>query len=61
MTNVIQLNRKNTPEDLMSFTEFANKYGTSTSYLYKLVYDGKIQRHKRGYWKISESETLRAM
>ena len=60
MTNVIQI-RKSTPDDLMSFREFANKYGTCTSYLYKLFYAKKIQRYKRGYWKISESEVLRAM
>lgn len=61
MNNIVQINKNITPNDLMSFAEFAAKYGTSTSYLYKLFYNGKIKRHKRGYWKISESETLRAM
>ena len=45
----------------MTFKDFADKYGTSPSYLYKLYYAGKINRHKRGYWKISEKEVLSAM
>ena len=62
MTNIVQMNNKrNTPNDLMTFKEFATKYGTCTSYLYKLVYAGKVTRHKRGYWKISEKEVLNAM
>ncbi len=61
MSNIVQINKNETPNDLMTFKEFAEKYGLCTSYLYKLFYAGKIKRHKRGYWKISENETLKAM
>lgn len=63
MNNVINLNKSKIeiPNDLMTFKDFADKYGTSPSYLYKLYYAGKINRHKRGYWKISEQETLKVM
>lgn len=63
MNNVINLKKSKSenPDDLMTFKAFADKYGTSPSYLYKLYYAGKIQRHKRGYWKISEQEALRVM
>lgn len=61
MSNVVNINKRVAPDDLMTFKEFAQKYGTCTSYLYKLFYAGKISRHKRGYWKVSESEVLKAM
>ena len=61
MSNIVQINKNETSNDLMTFKEFAEKYGLCTSYLYKLFYASKIKRHKRGYWKISEKETLKAM
>ena len=61
MSNIVNINKKVEPKDLITFKEFAQKYGTSKSYLYKLYYAGKIDRHKRGYWKISEVEVLNAM
>lgn len=63
MNNVINFKKSKIedPDDLMTFKKFAQKHGTSTSYLYKLFYAGKITRHKRGYWKISEKEVLNAM
>lgn len=63
MNNVINLNKSKIeiPNDLMTFKDFADKYGTSLSYLYKLYYAHKLKRYKRGYWKISEKEVLKAM
>lgn len=49
------------PEDLMTITNFAKKYGTSKSYIYKLIYKGAIKHYKYGYSKISESETNRVI
>lgn len=50
-----------TPKDLLSFKEFAEKHNMKISYLYKLQKAGKFERHKRGVWKISESEVLQAL
>ncbi len=64
MNNVINLHKESKiefPDDLMTFTSFADKHDTSKSYLYKLYYAGKIKRYKKGYWKISEKEVLKAM
>lgn len=63
MNNVINFKESKVelPDDLITFAGFADKHGTSKSYLYKLYYAGKIKRHKKGYWKISEKETLKAM
>lgn len=50
-----------TPDDLLSFKEFAEKHNMKIGYLYKLYSRGKFERHKRGVWKISESEVLNAL
>ena len=49
------------PKDLISFKEFALKYDMKVGYLYKLCSKGQINRHKRGVWKISESEVLKVL
>lgn len=58
MNNVINFekNKNAIPTDLISFKDFANKYEMKVGYLYKLCRKGDICRHKRGVWKISESE-----
>lgn len=62
MNNVISMNRRETiPNDLMTFKEFADKYGMKVGYLYKLQRRGEIQRHKRGLWKISEKQVLNVL
>ena len=48
-----------TPNDLVSFKEFALKHDMKQGTLYKLAERGSILRYKRGIWKISESEVLR--
>lgn len=58
MQNVInfKVKRKNTtPDDLMSFKEFATKHSCSLKFLYRLK---NIKRYKRGVFKISEEEVL---
>ena len=32
MSNIVQINKNETPNDLMTFKEFAEKYGLCTSY-----------------------------
>lgn len=61
--NVINLNKSKieVPNDLISIKDFANKYDMKIGYLYKLHSAGKIQRYKRGIWKISENETLKVL
>lgn len=61
--NVINFEKsnKNFPEDLISFKDFALKYDMKVGYLYKLYSKGQISRHKRGVWKISESEVLKVL
>lgn len=65
MGNIISLKTEKDndtlPEDLITFSACAKKHNTSVSFLYKLFYKGVIKRYKRGYWKISESETKKAM
>ncbi len=64
MENVIRMDRRvneTIPNDLMLFREFAEKYDMKVGYLYKLQRKGAIQRYKRGMWKISEGEVLRAL
>lgn len=60
--NVIKFSRERlvikTPDDLMSFKDFALKHQMKIGYLYKLHSKGFISRYKRGVWKISESEVL---
>ncbi len=61
--NVINFSRfkskeSKTPNDLLSFKEFARKHSMKQGYLYKLAERKKINRYKRGIWKISESEVL---
>ena len=56
--NVICFMKEKTPNDLISFKDFAQKYGMKSGYLYKLRAKGKFKRYKRGVWKISESEVL---
>lgn len=60
MNNVINFKKSKIefPEDLISFKGFADKHKMKVGYLYKLWRKGYIKRHKRGVWKISESETL---
>lgn len=63
--NVISFTREKvdfkTPDDLMSFKDFALKHQMKLGYLYKLREKGEIKRYKRGVWKISESEVLKAL
>lgn len=63
--NVIKFSRSNlglrTPDDLMSVKAFALKHDMKIGYLYKLQTKGIIKRYKRGVWKISESEVLKAL
>lgn len=65
MQNVIKLeNVKSslaTPEDLMTISELANKLGCDKSYIYKLRDRGKLKLYKRGYFKVSEKEAIKAM
>lgn len=63
MNNVINFNKSKIeiPNDLISIKDFASKYNMKIGYLYKLHRSGKIQRHKRGVWKISESEVLKVL
>ena len=65
MNNVISLENKKasiaTPDDLMVISQFSKKYGCDKSYIYKLRDKGKLKLHKRGYFKVSEREALRAM
>jgi len=63
--NVINFTRERleiqTPNDLMSFKDFALKHQMKLGYLYKLREKGAIKRYKRGVWKVSESEVLKAL
>ena len=61
--NVIRLEKSKNiiPNDLISFKGFAEKYDMKVGYLYKLCSKGQIHRHKRGVWKISESEVLQVL
>lgn len=63
MNNVINLTKSKIkiPNDLISFKDFALKYDMKVGYLYKLCRKGQISRHKRGVWKISESEVLQVL
>ncbi len=61
LNNVVRFNKRETPSDLLSFKEFAQKYSMNDKYLYKLFYQGKFKRHKRGVWKISENEVLQVL
>lgn len=63
LNNVISFNNSisQIPDDLITISNFAKKYGTSKSYIYKLLYGRKIKRYKFGYLKISEKETIKAL
>lgn len=61
MANVLKFQRNKTPDDLLSFKQFILKHKMSSSFLYKFCDTYNIQRYKRGVWKISESEVLRAL
>lgn len=54
--NVISFEKELIPDDLIVISSYAKKYGTSKSFIYKLIAKGKIKRHKYGYFKISEKE-----
>ncbi len=54
--NVINFIKETIPDDLITISNFAKKYGTSKSYLYKLINKGVIKLYKYGYFKISERQ-----
>lgn len=61
MQNVISFRKEVktiTPDDLMSFKEFATKHSCSLKFLYRLK---NIKRYKRGIYKISENEVLQVL
>ena len=49
------------PDDLISISNFAEKYGCSKSLIYKLKNNGKLRLYPIGHYKVSEYEALRAM
>ena len=61
--NVVRFQKKSieTPHDLMTIKEFAEKNGCSVNFVYKLNYKGLLHFYKRGKNKVSESEALRVM
>ena len=65
MKNVILLENKEasrvTPDDLMTISSLAAKLGCDKSYIYKLRDKGKLKLYKRGYFKASVKEAIKAM
>ena len=61
MSNVLKFKSRELPEDLITVSQFVNKYGCDKSYLYKLRDRGKLRLFKLGYFKFSEKEALEAM
>ncbi len=59
--NVINFKKELIPDDLITVSSFAKKYGTSKSFIYKLIDKSSIRRFKCGYFKISEKEALIAI
>lgn len=63
--NVINIKRKlvidELPNDLITISKFAAKYGTGKSYIYKLIYKRLVKPYKYGYLKLSESEVLKIL
>ncbi len=59
--NVISFEKELIPDDLIVISSFAKQYGTSKSYIYKLIKKGKIKLYKYGYFKISEKEAHQAI
>ena len=49
------------PDDLITISNFAEKYGCSKGLIYKLKNKGRIRLYPIGHFKVSEGETLRAM
>lgn len=49
------------PDDLMTVKECAQKVKCSITTIYRLMYNNKIKRYKRGYLKVSLSEVLEAL
>lgn len=63
MSKVVQLRERNKelPDDLITVSQFALKYGCDVSYPYKLRDRGKLRLYHFGYYKLSEKEGLEAM
>lgn len=63
MNNVLKFRQRDyeLPDDLISISNFAQKYGCSKSLIYKLKNKGRIRLYPIGHYKISECETLRVL
>lgn len=61
MSNVLKFKSKELPDDLITVSQFAHKYGCHVTYLYKLRDRGKLRLYRFGYYKLSEREALEAM
>lgn len=65
INKVVQFKRESKinelPDDLISISNFAEKYGCSKALIYKLKNKGRIRLYPIGHYKVSENEALRAM
>ena len=61
MSNVLKFKSRELPDDLITISNFAEKYGCSKGLIYKLKNKGRIKLYPIGHYKISECETLKAM